>query len=385
MSEKTSKEPVSKSKLKRLKMQNDLKYQRQKRVIKILWLILIPVVLLSLTVFTIFYLRSKKIDYGKYLNDDGTIADINIDDYVSDNTKMMCFDKINLLPDNETIDNDIDSMLKERGVLETDNKRVILLGDTINISYESYLDNEPYASVDSSTGGADIIITRNQAEPDEYYESFLGKKVGEKFTTTVKYPTDYSVPDLAGKKLKYNITINGIYKYPKFDDEFVLTYYSDQASTAEEYRQIIVDGYYKDNLEDAIEASLSTNCIVNSVPDSYVSKVEKIFDKQYSNYAIEYGITNYELVGVEDEAAYETTLHESAAEYTKQMLMYQAIFEHNELTNDIDTAHKYLIASGYSEEGFRDAVSLYGEKYVTSLVIPDIVMDYLLENVVITE
>ena len=377
---------ISKSKAKRLKIQNDLKLQKQKKAIRTMWLILVPVVILAMVVYATLYLKSLKIDYGKYLNDDGTIKDIDINDYVTDNSKMMSFSKEELTPDNSIIDNDINNIIKQYGTLDTKSKDPIKMNDTVNIAYETSIDGSAVASVNAADGGADVLISYDQSTPKEYYDSFIGKKIGDTFTTKVKYPADFASPDVAGKKVTYNITILGRYEYPKFDDDFVKEHYSDKASTADEYREYLKNQYFESNLKSSIDESLSANCVVNRIPDNYVAKMEKILDNQYETYSEEYGITKYDIIGASSKADYQTKLHESATNYTKQLLMYQAIFENAGLTNSADIAHEYFInEKGYSEDDYTQAVKLYGTKYVTSLVIPDLVMDYLVDNVLITD
>ena len=377
---------ISKSKAKRLKIQNDLKLQKQKKAIRIMWLILIPVVILAMVVYATLYLKSLKIDYGKYLNEDGTIKDINIADYVTDNTKMMSFSKEELTPDNSIIDNDINNIIKQYGTLNTETKDPIKMNDTVNIAYETTVDGTAIASVNAADGGADVFISYEQSSPKEYYDSFIGKKVGDSYTTTVKYPKDYPSADLADKKVTYNITILGIYEYPKFDDDFVKEHYGDVANTADEYREYLKNQYFESNLKTSIDQSLSSNCVVNRIPDNYVAKMEKILNNQYETYAEEYGMTKYDIIGASSKSDYQTKLHESATNYTKQLLMYQAIFENAGLVNSADIAHDYFInQKGYSEDDYTQAVKLYGKNYVTSLVIPDLVMDYLVDNVLITD
>ncbi len=54
-------------------------------------------------------------------------------------------------------------------------------------------------------------------------EELIGKKVGDKFTVEVEYPEDSLNPLLAGKKIRYDIEVKGIYvrQLKELNDEFV--------------------------------------------------------------------------------------------------------------------------------------------------------------------
>ncbi len=172
---------------------------------------------------------------------------------------------------------------------------------------------------------------------------------------------------------------------PEFNDEFVEKYLFNEASSAEEYEQKLIKSYYEENLKNAIQSSLSENCIVNKCPDNYVAKMEQIYDRQYENYTDEYGMTKEELLGVASTEEYEKLIHDNAVSYTENLLMYQAIYEAAGLKNDAATAKKILLNRGYTEEGYQNALDIYGEKYVNGMVIDDIVIDYLMKNVLITK
>ena len=68
----------------------------------------------------------------------------------------------------------------------------------------------------------------------------MGTSPAKEITVEVTFPGDYSTnTELAGKDASFAVTINGIYVTPELTDEFVQAHLSDQASTAEEYRQVV--------------------------------------------------------------------------------------------------------------------------------------------------
>ena len=370
-----SEKEISKSKRKRLEMEKSRKMERRKKNIQTMWMILIPILILASVVAVVMYRKSQQINYSKYLTKEGTIANINIDDFVDNHFDEMSFSHDELMPSDDEITSTIDSMLEEHSALNTETTATTALGDKVNITYSASLNGAFYTEVTDATGGADILLEYGSSTiPDSYIDALVGKTPGDTFEADVEYPVDYEIAELAGQTLNYTFNIRGIYDVPEFNDEFVAAYYSDEAATAEEYRQKLVDDAYDSQLRSSIQQSLSVNFVVKATPDKYVANLDKIMENEYR--------TNY---GMEDLSGVESFIHASSVQATETLLIYQSVFEKSGMTNTPDEVKAYLLDNGMTEPEYNSYVDTYGYEYVAQMAMQGRTLDYMVEHVKILE
>lgn len=386
-----SEQQISKSKQKRLDQKNARAQQKKKKAISVMWGILIPVIIVGLIVGIALLYKSSQLDYGKYLNADGTIqsgaADI---DY-----QAMSFSKAELLPSDETVENDIESVLESHKYISEDASKVVSETDTLSIAYDSTLDGVSYNSV--SADDAMELTIGYATLGSEVDSALIGKKAGDIVSAAQTYEDDYSDEMLAGKTVEYEITILGIYEVPVLDDAFVQTNLSDEASTAEEYRQNIIDGYYNDNLTSAIEDYVRENVSANAVPEKYVENLVKIYyqqnEEQYNYYNEMYysylGYHMYDSVygmfGYETQEEYEAFVEEQALEDAKYSLALQSIYYAENMTNTQAEIDEYFTSQGYEDSAYSDMLESYGKKYTAHLALEGRVVEHLCDIVSVTE
>ena len=73
---------------------------------------------------------------------------------------------------------------------------------------------------------------------------------------------------------KFNITVNGIYTTPEFNDEFVAQNLGEYASTVEEYRQYLKNSNYEANVKEYIENYLVENSNVIKYNKKYMKNLK---------------------------------------------------------------------------------------------------------------
>lgn len=386
-----SEQQISKSKQKRLEQKNARAKQKKKKAISVMWSILIPVVIVGLIVGIALLYKSSQLDYGKYLNADGTIqsgaADINY--------QAMSFSKAELLPSDETVENDISSVLESHKFISEDASKVVDETDTISIAYDSILDGASYNSV--SADNAMELTIGNATLGSEVDSALIGHKAGDIVKAVQTYESDYSDETLAGKTVEYAITILGIYELPVLDDAFVQANLSDEASTAEEYRQNIIDNYYNTNLTSAIEDYVRENVSANAVPEKYVDNLVKIYyqqnEEQYNYYNEMYysylGYYMYDSVygmfGYETQEEYDAFVKEQALEDAKYSLALQNIYYAENMTNTQAEIDEYFTNQGYEDSAYSDMLERYGKKYTAHLALEGRVIEHLCDIVSITE
>lgn len=366
-----SEQKISKSKKKRLALIKERNAKKRKALVNTFFIILIPVIIVGLIALLIRYKSSNKFDYGKYLNSDGTI-NVDTSDYVTGDYKELSFSKSSLTATDDVIEAELSNLLSSHSYLSDNKNLVTKIDDNINVYFTAYLDGEVYGKADAESGGADITIGNDTGMPDEFNKMLLNHKAGDTYTTDITFPDDYPNADISGKTVQYEITINGIYELPELTDEFVKTNYPEYASSVSGLKEYIANNYYDSNLEQAIKNSLKEKYNVSSYPKKYADHLAKIIKKQYSS-------SSYNVASLED------AINELAISQTKDFLIYQDIYEKAGMTNTESDVKDFLMSDGMSESTYKSYVNDYGKKYVAHMALEGQVIEYLKNNVTITE
>lgn len=116
------------------------------------------------------------------------------------------------------VDKTLDVLVKQR-VTYTPVKRAAKLTDRVNIALKASLDGQQVE--DTAGQGMDLVL----GEPGRiplFDEALVGGKVGETKKFDVTYPKEHNSPQVAGKKVSYEVTFNSISEavLPKIDAEF---------------------------------------------------------------------------------------------------------------------------------------------------------------------
>ena len=387
---------ISKSKQKRLDQEQNRKYQKAKKAMVTFWSITIPLMLILAIVAGIVVYQRSKLNYSKYLTNDGKIRDVNAADFVSLDYESISFKKADLLPSDETIDNDIAYAISSHATVSEDAALESKSGDRVQISFTATVDGERVAGITEEEGGRTYTIG-NEEFTEAYDTALTGRHPGEDFTTEVLFAEDYFDDSMAGKNVKIETHVIGIYVDPEFNDEFVTTYYSDKAATAAGYRQSLIDNYYKQNLEQAISDAIEEKVVVNSYPTNYMENMKKVIMAQdkaqmesYNNMYMQYtgsAVYNnvYEMYSYASEAEYQAHVTEEAQTRTKDALTLQYIYEKAGLSNPESDVRSYFSDLGYDDASFAELQEQYGFGYLAQSVLSIKVLDYLKETINVTE
>ncbi len=391
-----SESEISKSKQKRMEIEKQRKEQKRKKVVSKTIAILIPSLIVIAIVVAVVMYNQSKLDYSRYLTDEGTIKGINIDDHVHVDYENITLSKADLLPSDQTVEDDILAELHNNSSLSDDPTLIVSDGDRVNVAYTEKIDGAVSAEVTAESGGQTMTIGYASVSQDFDLE-LLGHHVGDSFSTTINYSSDNADTSVAGQAVDYDITILGLYVDAEFNDEYVQFYHGDIASTAEEYRQYIIDSYYDSNLESALSASLSENAVVTKLPDNYMKNLTAIYHDQnlrqmeyynamYESY-LGYTMYNneYEMYGYSDQASFDAFLAEQVKSDTEYALEAQYIYEHAGLSNDPDTVRAYFTESGYDAETYNEYSEQYGTGYMAQSSLFRLVINYLKDHVTITD
>ena len=382
-------ENISKSKKKRLAIEKARQEQRQKKAMTVAWAVFIPTLLVVVVVAGVLFYQSTLINYSRYLTDEGTIKGVKDGDVTVD-IDALSFSKSELLPEDETVESDIESMLKNYEFISDDAGLKADHGDKVNVSYTSTIDGVSYNEALAADGGEDMVID-NEKISAEFDSAIVGHKKGDSFSVSVAFADDDPDPDRAGKTAVYEVTLEGIYVTPELTDEFIAT--NTEYSTVSEYRQSIIDSYYDSNLRAAISSSLSENSAVSVYPENYISNLTKVYNDQYEqqleSYKQYFGSdlygSVYEMAGYTDQASYDAMLRDRAKEDAAYAMELEFVFKQSGMTNTKDEVRQYFIDQGMSTDDIDSAAEAYGMGYLAQAALQGKAMDYLAENVTITE
>lgn len=387
-----SKNEISKSKQKRLDIENARKEQQRKKALANLIAILIPVTIILVICLVYFMYQSRQLNYGKYLTEEGLISDVDPADYILFDYKNLSYNRAELLPDDATIDAEIASTCESLAELSDDADLVTASENKISLSYTSSIRGVSYNAVTQT----DYTIGSGMVS-DLFDETLIGHNPGDNYQTEITYPADYPDTDFAGVTFTYDITIHGIYVTPEFTDELVAVNFSSIATTAEGYREYLIQQYFNKNLRTAITDSLTNDNTVLKYPADYLENVEKIYLSQNTQ---QYNQTNqmfyeilgynaynsvYEMFGYASEAEYLASVNSMASSDVAYYLAVMTVFENEGMTNTREEVMNYYSEQGHDTASFQALETQYHFNYLAQMALADKVTNYLMETVTIID
>lgn len=129
-------------------------------------------------------------------------------------------------PEVTVADDDVDKMIerlrKQRGSWETV-ERAAADGDRVVVDFLGKVGKEPFEGGEGKD--IKIVLGSGQVIPD-FEAALVGVTAGEEKTAKVKFPKDYGVETLAGKKATFDITVHGVEELtlPEVDEEFMAAF-----------------------------------------------------------------------------------------------------------------------------------------------------------------
>jgi trigger factor len=116
------------------------------------------------------------------------------------------------------VEKTLEVLVKQRVSYEP-SKTAAKTGDRVNISLKASIDGHQVEDTDGK--GMDLVLGEAGRMAD-FDDALVGGKAGETKKFDIKYPKDHSSPQVAGKKVSYEVTFNNVSKavLPKVDAEF---------------------------------------------------------------------------------------------------------------------------------------------------------------------
>ncbi|MCM1156224.1 MAG: trigger factor [Roseburia sp.] len=297
-------------------------------------------------------------------------------------------------------DEDVDSYVEyirsmSASKVEVTDRDTVENGDIVNIDYIGYRDGEAFEG--GTDTGYDLTIGSGSFIPG-FEDGLIGGKVGETVSIDLAFPDDYTPnPDLAGVEVTFEVTINSISiaQLPELTDEYVQGLALADCTTVEEFRAYIrrlfeedAAATYNETVARSITQTLMANCIFEEPPEEMVDRYVGVLTESMTARAVSAGMDlntymlNYYNM---DSTAYMEVFREDAVTMAEQYIMFQAIADIEGLSPDKEEVAAAMEESmadfGYtSMEEFKENVS---EDEFYEYIMPDAVMNFLIENAVI--
>ena len=327
-------------------------------------------------------------DYSAMLNDDGTIKDVNVTDYVKTfDVNAVKLAKADVEYTDEKMQEDINAQLENHRVLNADTALAVKDGDVVNIDYVGTIDGTEFDG--GSAQGYDLTIGSGSFI-DNFEQQLIGAHPGDQLTVNVTFPEEYpNNPDLAGKAAAFAVTVNGIKELPEFNDEFVKANLADYAQTAEEYKQYLRDTNYQNNLNSAVSKYISDNISADNYPTAYLKQLKALqmtlneeefnyMAQMYAQYGMNFSYGSVmEYKGAANTEEYEKVLEEDAKKSCLNNMAYQDLSAKAGLTVSDEDYEAFKTENGVTEE----IEETYGKPYlIQQYILPEKVETYIAEH-----
>ena len=258
------------------------------------------------------------------LSDDATtVSDSDIDNYISNN-----------ILSNYKTTNEITNRAAENG-------------DTVNIDFAGSIDGVAF---DGGTGSDYDLTLGSGTFIDGFEDQIVGHMPGETFDVNVTFPDDYQATNLAGKDAVFATTLN-----------------------------YINEDVTPDLTDDWVSSNLAESMGMNNVAELkiFVSNSQPYLYAQMRGVSLE---TMLSQAGYSSVDEYLESSESSKQSMIKQILIMQALAEKNNIVCDTDILNAEF-SRYFGSTDMTSYVNAYGENYVKTNILHDIVMQNQIDNV----
>jgi trigger factor len=278
------------------------------------------------------------------------LVDYDPDDYVKlpeDYMKM----KVTLYKDDYKVtSSDVKDYIKSNLLAQypsynvKSDKKTVEKKDIVNIDYTGKINGKTF---DGGSAKDQYLTIGSGTMIDGFEDGLIGKKVGSTVKLNLKFPSDYSVKSLQGKKAVFSVKINYIAKakkvtYKTMNDAYVKQNFTSYGcSTVEELKKYVQqtletqatsqessDKQSKvlDKLVDGSEVEVPADLLNKRIEQEV--KAQEAYAKAADQTLEEFLKQNYSMT----EEQYKKQLKSSLPDYIKQELILQAVIKDQKIT-----------------------------------------------------
>ncbi len=320
------------------------------------------------------------VDYGKGINEDGTLADVTPSDYVTlCDYKGIKIDKGDISASDDEVQQQIDSLMASYQTTKEIKDRAVKDGDTVNIDYTGKVDGKEFEG--GSAKGFDLTIGSGTFI-DTFEEQLTGHNPGETVEVKVTFPEDYQAKDLAGKEAVFTTVINyiGEKEDAKLTDDFVKENFKDTYgfTSVKDMKKQIKENMENNKKNDYVWNYLMENSKFKDIPKELVDiRVDVVMDGLKSEIAMQgYKLEDYmSSYGYKDEQAMRDAYYDTCENTVKTYLLADAIAKEQNLSVTEEDVKNYFNGQDYSSY-----VDTYSKNYINRAVLNSIVVDSVIEQ-----
>ena len=291
-----------------------------------------------------------------------TVSDSDIDDYISNN-----------ILSNYKTTNEITNRAAENG-------------DTVNIDFAGSIDGVAF---DGGTGSDYDLTLGSGTFIDGLEDQIVGHMPGETFDVNVTFPDDYQATNLAGKDAVFATTLNYINEdvTPDLTDDWVSSNLAESMgmNNVAELKTFVSNSLLFNQEANELYGQLYDAAEVNT--DTLPEDVQQYFTNtvlyQPYLYAQMRGVsleTMLSQAGYSSVDEYLENSESSKQSMIKQVLIMQALAEKNNIVCDTDILNAEF-SRYFGSTDMTSYVNAYGENYVKTNILHDIVMQNQIDNV----
>lgn len=279
---------------------------------------------------------------------------------------------------------------REDDFVGKDVSRAVEDGDTVVIDYVGKLDGVAFRG---GSAGLQSLEIGSGTYIDGFEEGLIGVMPGETVDLDLTFPESYGNTELAGKAVVFTVTVRYIKSedtaMPTLTDELVsaLTEYE----TVAEYESGIVVTLSKKMLRNTVWNDMMTNSTYHKLPEDARAHYRTLFINNYKTMAESY---NMDLESfLENSGTSESEFLKSADEYAEGSvqsdLILNKVVQEQGITVTEQARADALDALMETYEGqYPDTDAMaqaFGEENLEKLVLHHVVLEYLCEQVTLTE
>lgn len=265
---------------------------------------------------------------------------------------------------------------------DVDTSREVKDGDYINIDYLGKIDGVAFEGGSTDGKGSDVTIGSGRFIPG-FEDQIIGHKPGETFDIKVTFQEDYGKEELNGKEAVFTITVNHFYKavLPEITDDFIAEnlkdYYKDVADMKAQIAADIVDADTKNFVWGKLMEETTVTTYPQQIHDYEVAARKANIELNASQWQLDVD-TFLSYYGYESMDAYIEDMADDIKDYEKVYLTVQAVAEKEGWKVTEDDMKAYFDKM-FGTEDYSEYVSVYGEPYLKSIVMRDIMLTKLVE------
>ena len=259
-------------------------------------------------------------------------------------------------------------------------------GDTVNIDFAGSIDGVAF---DGGTGSDYDLTLGSGTFIDGFEDQIVGHMPGETFDVNVTFPDDYQATNLAGKDAVFATTLNYINEdvTPDLTDDWVSSNLAESMgmNNVAELKTFVSNSLLFNQEANELYGQLYDAAEVNT--DTLPEDVQQYFTNtvlyQLYRYAQMRGVSLETMLSQAGYSSVDECLENSESSkqnMIKQILIMQALAEKNNIVCDTDILNAEF-SRYFGSTDMTSYVNAYGENYVKTNILHDIVMQNQIDNV----